>query len=136
MNWDEEVDVVCIEAGLGGLASAIAAVDDGGEVFVASSTSVDGAELLAVGPRVDRLPHWLGVGVADSETLEYFAALSDVGPLSRRAWDVDVPVSVVDEPMPEEVTGHAIEPFIGARLRALGSGMPHFALRLALHPLV
>ena len=75
MNWDAEVDVVCIEAGLGGLASAIATVDGGFDVFVASSTAVDGACLVKVGPRADRLSNWLDIDVTDTQTLEYFAAL-------------------------------------------------------------
>ena len=88
MDWDEEVDVVCTEAGLGGLASAIAAVDAGGDVFVATSTRGEGAYAHAIAdrPQVDHLRHWLGVDVLDSETKEYFAAVSsDLGPLSRWA---------------------------------------------------
>ncbi len=115
MNWDEVVDVVCIEAGPSGLASAIATVDGGADVFVASSTRVDGAPLVKVGPRSKRLPHWLGMEVSDLETLEYFAALSAGLALDRWAGDVDVPVSVVADPSPEPIS-RAVEPFIGARL--------------------
>ena len=120
MMWDEEVDVVCTGAGLGGLASAIAAVDVGGEVFVASSTGCEGAYgyPIADRPQVDHLRHWLGVGVLDPETKEYFAAVSsDLGTLNRWAVEVDVPVRVVDEPSPAELSRHAVEPFVGARLR-------------------
>ena len=102
MIWDAEVDVVCTEAGLGGLASAIATVDGGGDVFVASSTRADGADLVPVGPRVDRRPHWLSMDVADEQTLEYFAALScDIGQLNSRPGDVDVPIRVVGASSPE-----------------------------------
>ena len=66
MNWDAEVDVVCTEAGLGGLASAIATVDGGGDVFVASSTAAMVHASSRYGPRADRLPHWLGIDVPDS----------------------------------------------------------------------
>ena len=120
MDWDEEVDVVCTGAGLGGLASAIAAVDAGGDVFVATSTRGEGAYAHAIAdrPQVDHLRHWLGVDVLDSETKEYFAAVSsDLVPLSRWAGEVDVPVRVVDEPTPAELSRHAVEPFVGARLR-------------------
>ena len=116
MNWDAEVDVVCIEAGLGGLASAIATVDGGSDVFVASSTAVDGACLVKVGPRADRLSNWLDIDVTDTQTLEYFAALCAGIRLDRCTGDVDVPVSVVAEPSPEP-SSRAVAPFVGTRLR-------------------
>lgn len=119
MDWDEEVDVVCAGAGLAGLASAISAVDMGGEVFVASRGGAVGAvrTRVAVRSRLDRLPLWLDADIADVETIEYFAALSsDLGPLARAAADVDVPVRSVLEPV--TISRRAVvPPFIGARLR-------------------
>jgi hypothetical protein len=118
VNWDEEVDVVSTGSGIAGLAHALAVVNMGGEVFVADSCSdVDpGRTSVAVRPRVDRL-HWLEVGVADPDTNEYFAALSsDLGPLTRSAGDVDVPIRVVDHEEPVDTRGR-VAPFIGARLR-------------------
>ena len=115
MKWDDEVDVVCIEAGLGGLASAIATVDGGADVFVASSTSVDRAGLVAVGQRKERRPHWLGIDVADAETREYFADLCAGVGVHRWAGDVGMPVSVVDERSAEST--RTVQPFIGTRLR-------------------
>jgi thioredoxin reductase len=41
--WDTEVDVACIGAGLGALASAIATADAGGEVLVAAPQGERGA---------------------------------------------------------------------------------------------
>jgi hypothetical protein len=116
--WDEEVDVVCIGSGIAGLAHAVAIVDKGGEVFVTDSH--DEAELrgtsVAIRSRVDRL-QWLEVDVRDPETNEYFAALSsDLGPLTRSALDVDVPIRAVDHAEPVDPRG-AVAPFVGARLR-------------------
>jgi hypothetical protein len=118
VKWDEEVDVVSTGAGIAGLAHAVAIVDKGGEVFVADSR--DDAEphgtSVAVRSRVDRL-HWFEVDVRDPETNEYFAALSsDLGPLTRSARDVDVPIRVMDHDEPVDPTG-VVAPFLGARLR-------------------
>ena len=110
MIWDEEVDVVCTGSGVAGLASAISTVDVGGDVFVADSSGDRAARA-----RVDRLHPWLDVG--DSETSDYFAALSsDLGPLRRSTWDVDVPIRVVRQPVPVD-SGVSVAPFVGARLR-------------------
>ena len=110
MIWDEEVDVVCTGSGVAGLASAISTVDVGGDVFVADSSGDRAARA-----RVDRLHPWIDVG--DSETSDYFAALSsDLGPLRRSTWDVDVPIRVVRQPVPVD-SGVSVAPFVGARLR-------------------
>jgi len=116
--WDEEVDVVCTGSGMAGLAHALAVVDMGGEVFVAGSRgdSEPAGSPVAVRSRIDRL-HWLEVDVPDPETNEYFAALSsDLGPLTRSAGNVDVPIRVVDHAEPIDPRG-AVAPFVGARLR-------------------
>ena len=116
--WDEEVDVVYTGSGMAGLAHALAVVDMGGEVFVAGSRgdSEPAGSSVAVRSRVDRL-HWLAVDVPDPATNEYFAALaSDLGPLTRSARDVDVPIRVVDHAEPVDPRG-AVAPFVGARLR-------------------
>lgn len=116
--WDEEVDVVSTCSGIAGLAHAVAVVDMGGDVFVASSRGDigPGGTSVAVRSRVDRL-HWLEVDVPDPETNEYFAALSsDLGPLTRSAGDVDVPIRVVEHAEPVDPRG-AVAPFVGAHLR-------------------
>jgi hypothetical protein len=116
--WDEEVDVVCTGSGIAGLAHAVAVVDMGGEVFVAGSRGEfePGGSSVAVRSRIDQL-HWVELDVPDQETNEYFAALSsDLGPLTRSARDVDVPIRVVDHAEPVDPRG-AVAPFFGARLR-------------------
>jgi hypothetical protein len=116
--WDEEVDVVCTGSGIAGLAHAVTVSAMGGEVFVAGGRggTDPGGPAVAVRSRVDRL-HWLDVDVSDPETNEYFAALSsDLGPLTRSAGNVDVPIRVVDHAEPIDPRG-AVAPFVGARLR-------------------
>ncbi len=116
--WDEEVDVVSTCSGIAGLAHAVAVVDMGGDVFVASSRGdiAPSGTSVAVRSRVDRL-HWLEVDVPDPETNEYFAALtSDLGPLTWPAGDVDVPIRVVEHAEPVDPRG-AVAPFVGAHLR-------------------
>jgi hypothetical protein len=117
VEWDEEVDVVSTGAAIAGLAHAVAVVDMGGEVFVGdSSDDTVSAGSVAVRPRVDRL-HWLQVGASDRQTNHYLAAVSaDLGPLTRSARDVHVPVRVVEHAGPVDARA-AVPPFIGARLR-------------------
>ena len=105
MKWDEEVDVVCTGAGVACIATAIGVVDLGGEVFVANATGSPS-------------PHpGLGVDVEDAETNEYLAALSsDLAPVNRSRWDVDVPVRAVHQLVPVDA-GRTVAPFIGSRLR-------------------
>ena len=42
MDWDAEVDVLCVGAGIGGLATAIAAVDAAADVMVTGALRIDG----------------------------------------------------------------------------------------------
>ena len=119
MIWDDEVDVVCTGSGLAGLASAISAVDMGGEVFVASPHGAADSvpSRIAVRSRVDSLIPWLDVDIWDAETNEFFAALSsDVGALRRSAFDVDVPIRAVHNLTLVDPRG-TIPTFVGARLR-------------------
>jgi hypothetical protein len=118
VKWDEEVDVVCTGAGIAGLAHAVPIVDMGGEVFVADSRgeAEPGGTSVAVRSRIDR-SHWLEVNVHDTETNEYFAALSsDLGPLMRTARDVEFPIRALEHAEPVDPRG-AVAPFVGARLR-------------------
>jgi len=119
VDWDDEVDVVCVGAGLAGLASAISAVDMGGEVFVASPHGAADAvpSRVAVRSRVDRLIPWLDADIWDAETNDYFAALSsDVGALRRCTVDVDLPFRAVHNLRLVDPRG-TIPTFVGARLR-------------------
>ncbi|MGE2692023.1 FAD-binding protein [Mycolicibacterium pulveris] len=111
MNWDEEVDLVCTGSGTAGLASAISVADVGGDVFIAGS-AVD----VEAGAAAQRISPWLGLGIADAETNDYFAAVSsDLAPLPRAARDLDVPIRVVSEPARAQ-SGRTVAPFVGARL--------------------
>jgi hypothetical protein len=115
LNWDLDVDMVCTGSGAAGLASAIAGVDLGGEVFVAASPPQDRAQD-TLQSQSDRLHPWLGAEVSDLETTGYLAALtSDLGPLHHGGWETGLPISVVDDaPVEQELT---VAPFYGARLR-------------------
>jgi hypothetical protein len=103
--WDEEVDVVCTGSGVACLATAIGVADLGGQVFVANSPSSPSPH-----PR-------LGVDLQDFETNQYLAALSsDLAPLNRSRWDVDVPIRAVHQLVRVDA-GRPVAPFVGARLR-------------------
>jgi hypothetical protein len=105
---------VCTGSGAAGLASAISVVDVGGDVFVAESF---GDHAPSPGPNCGRPHPWLSADTTDAETVDYLAAVSsDLGPLRRTNWDVDVPVRTVREPVPVEST-RTIPPFVGTRLR-------------------
>jgi hypothetical protein len=108
VKWDDEVDVVCTGSGAAGLASAIAVAELGGSVFVADP-ALD--ETAAVRP-------WLGAGVSDDETNEYFAELaSDLGPLRRSSYDLAVPIRAIRQHPPGDSGGRTVAPFVGSRLR-------------------
>jgi choline dehydrogenase-like flavoprotein len=110
VHWDKVVDVVCIGAGPGALATAIVAVDAGLEVFVAESGGAEDAN-------AGSLPRRLSTDVLDGDTIEYLDSLTqDLGPLSRPAWDVEAPVRVLAEPSQVELGRGAVETFFGARL--------------------
>lgn len=114
MMWDDEVDLVCTGSGVGGLASAIAAVDAGFEVFLARS-GVEGTDASRGG--VTRGHPWLCNDLLDEETNDYFTALSgDLRSLRQRARDADVSIRVVQDD-PSVDPRRALEPFFGARLK-------------------
>jgi hypothetical protein len=117
--WDTEVDVVCVGAGLGGLGTAIAAVDAGAEVLVAEEPQ---AHLVSAAQgslleRVRARRAWLTQGTLDAETDEYLAAVVD-GIVDQAAFDTDapVPVRVARNLSREEAHGRHVEPFVGSRL--------------------
>jgi len=103
LEWDDEADVVCTDAGLPGLATAICAVDEGVEVFVAGAPE-----------STDR--GWFTLECGDSETAAYLADLTadlDVVALAHR--DDHLPIRWVREPAGRP--GRKIAPFVGSRLR-------------------
>lgn len=103
MAWNYEVDVVCTGAGAAGLAHALAVDEVGADVFVADPA-----------PAEPTGATWLDVGIADSETREYFTELvADLGALRRPT--PDVPIRVV--PPGKAETGRTVAPFVGSRLR-------------------
>jgi hypothetical protein len=111
--WDDEVDVLCVGAGVGGLAAAIIGVDSGLEVFVAR-TVADRAQAETLR---DRAQSWFGTNIADDETREYLSALSvGIDLQSADRWDAGVPVRVVDTMKPVE-PGRTVPTFRGSRLR-------------------
>src|SRR6478609_3496116 len=95
MKWDERVDILCTGSGLGGLATAIAAVDAGVDVLVADSAGLD---------------------VGDAETNRYFGELSqDLRVPVHRAAAVDAPIR--DDLAPAAAASRRVEPFVGSRLQ-------------------
>ena len=95
MHWDERVDILCTGSGLGGLATAIAAVDAGVDVLVADSA---------------------GLEVEDAETNRYFGELSqDLCVPVNRAAAVDAPIR--DDLAPAAPASQRVEPFVGSRLQ-------------------
>ena len=117
MNWDLSVDIVCTGPGAAGVATAISAVDRGGDVFVATSwNATPRAAGAPIATHADRLYPWLLSDVSDTETNDYLAAMSsDLGGFRRGGWEPDVPICVVHDPPPD--SGRTVTPFVGARLR-------------------
>jgi hypothetical protein len=113
--WDIEVDVACVGAGIGALASAIATADAGGEVLVAApSNECDGtAASVTVQHRVGGFLRSWSRSALDVETTEYFAAMSEDLAPSRRPEDARLTVRSVRAMS----TSDTVEPFVGSRLR-------------------
>lgn len=110
LQWDDEVDVVCTDAGIAGLAGAIAAVDAGAEVLVAGAQAsrAPGAE--------GRTPGWFTSGIRDAETVAYLAELAgDLDAPAIPPPDGDLPI----RPAPQAgvATQRSVPPFLGSRLR-------------------
>lgn len=108
--WDDEVDVVCCGSGFGALAAAVAAADAGLDVHIVRPGD---PRSVAPGPETP----WLGAGVEDPETRDYFDALSaDLMPLADAESDSALMVRAVSEWTPVSGRGR-IAPFYGARLQ-------------------
>ncbi|OMC41287.1 hypothetical protein A5740_22725 [Mycobacterium sp. GA-1841] len=108
--WDDEVDVVCCGSGFGALAVAVAAADAGADVYLARSPIPSRPRAAADGP-------WLGVGIDDPETREYFDELSaDLSPATEAECDTTLTVRPVSDWTPVSGRGR-IAPFYGARLQ-------------------
>ena len=109
LQWHDEVDVVCADAGMAGLACAISAVDGGAEVLVAGSPD----------PRVsgaggDRLK-WFGLDGDDADTLAYLADLTEGLDPARIPESADVlPIRLTAQP--PALKGRRIPAFVGSRL--------------------
>ena len=117
--WDAEVDLVCVGAGIGGLATAIATVDAGGDVIVAdTSPDVGSGDVSSVATRrrVGSLRGWLQHDVLDIETDDYFAAVAEgLDPLAQRVDTAHVPTRLASVWRADNRT---VEPFIGSAMRA------------------
>jgi hypothetical protein len=97
--WDTEVDLVCIGAGIGGLATAIATVDAGEDVIVA-----------------DTARGWLQHDGVDVETEDFLAAVVEgLDPLARHPGASRVPTRIARDWTGDE---RSLEPFVGATIRA------------------
>ena len=111
--WDEIVDVVSVGAGPGGLACAVAAVDAGLDVFVASPDA-DAVPDPASDPEVTR--GWLPV-VTDAETMAYFDALADELPTVQLPGDpAALQIRALHEVQVDTSRRAQVETFVGSRL--------------------
>ena len=117
--WDTEVDLVCVGAGIGGLATAIATVDAGGDVIVADTSPDVGSVTFLPSPPV-------GVSVRCAAGCSTMAGHRDgrlprgcrrgsrsAGATPRYRSRADSACERVDE----RTTG-TVEPFVGSTMRA------------------
>ncbi len=108
--WDHEVDVVCTDAGIAGLAGAISAVDEGAEVLVACAPAATAA--VAEGSH----PGWFTHDNVDSETAAYLAELAgDLDVAALPQLDDDLPIR--SAPQTIVPRGRRSPPFVGSQLR-------------------
>jgi hypothetical protein len=115
--WDTEVDIVVIGAGIGGLATAIATVDTGGEVLVvdAAQAPFTDAAPVALRQRVVTKRGLLLPDTLDAETNEYLAAVVEGVPVDD-SMDASVPRRSARNLSREEADRRFVEPFVGSRL--------------------
>lgn len=110
-EWDEEVDVVCTDSGLAGLATAISAVDEDGDVFLAGASDARPAASAA-----EAFPQrWFDFG-DDEATAAYRDELTadlDIEELGRS--DPNLPLRLAGEVIP--VRRRPRPPFEGSLLR-------------------
>jgi hypothetical protein len=102
--WDTEADLVCIGAGIGGLATAIAAIDAGEDVIIA-----------------DTVHGWLQYDGGDVETADFLAAVVEgLDPPARRPGARPSSTAPVPMRVARAWTGddRTVEPFVGATIRA------------------
>jgi hypothetical protein len=112
--WDTEVDLVCIGAGIGGLATAIATVDAGEDVIVADTGQI--AASVATHGGLGAARRWLQHDGVDVETEDFLAALVEgLDPLARPPGASRVPTRVARSWTGD---GRSVEPFVGATIRA------------------
>jgi hypothetical protein len=112
--WDTEVDLVCIGAGIGALATAIATVDAGEDVIVADTGQI--AASVATHGGLGAMRGWLQHDGVDVETEDFLAAVVEgLDPLPRRPGASRVPTRVA---RPWTGDGRSVEPFVGATIRA------------------
>jgi hypothetical protein len=112
--WDTEVDVLCLGAGIGGLATAVAAADAGADVVIATA----GAKLSPDQSALHANPSvWLPA-VEDDETDQYLAALIDGFAESSEPLSGAVHARVAGE----RPTGiRTVATFVGARVADWGA---------------
>lgn len=116
--WDTEVDLVCIGAGIGGLAAAIATVDAGEDVIVADTAPEPGqiAAAAADDRRLGAVRGWLQHDGVDVETEDFLAAVVEgLDAFDRRPGASRVPTRVARAWTGD---GRSVEPFVGATIRA------------------
>lgn len=110
LQWHHEVDVVCTDAGIAGLAGAIAAVDQGAEVLVAS------AQAPAESRAGSRHPSWFMPGSSDQPTIQYLGELAgDLDAAALPQLDDDLPIRPA--PQAGSDTAQEVPPFHGSQLR-------------------
>ncbi|MDA2895331.1 hypothetical protein PDG61_30780 [Mycolicibacterium sp. BiH015] len=108
-DWDDEVDVVCTDSGVAGLATAICAVDEDGEVYLAEPRSGRPSP-----PRNQRRD-WFAL-CGDTATDEYLAELTaDIDLAALTQCDADVPVRLAGDVVPPR--RRPVPDFEGWRLR-------------------
>ncbi len=101
--WDIEVDVVCTDSGLAGVATAISTARAEGSVFLASAP-----------PTADST--WFGIESGDGPTAEYLHELTaDIAVAALPRLDADLPIRASWRPDPPR--GRRLPTFDGARLR-------------------
>ncbi len=105
MDWDDEIDVVCVGSGAMGVAAEMAARAIGLTTHVVGSAPTGSGDLAA------------RLGIEDAETVEYLRSVTDdITPTGVSAGN-ELPIRFVDGPAAPARPGAGVATFLGAALR-------------------
>jgi hypothetical protein len=106
IEWDDEIDVVCVGTGTAAVAAALASRAAG------LTTVVIGSAIGSTGVMFDSL------GISDAETVEYLKSVTtDITPVATFTGVDELPIRFIEGTAAPDAPRHSVVTFVGASLR-------------------